>query len=61
MFMTARWIEERDQERRSSSSNRDSSSEIFVLSVFWSLNSAILAARMSAGVVAFLDSGGRIE
>jgi hypothetical protein len=25
------------------------------------LNSAILAARMSAGVVAFLGSGGRIE
>jgi len=59
--MTARWIEERDQARRSSSSSRDSSSEIFVVSVFWSLNSAILAARMSAGVIAFLGSGGRIE
>jgi hypothetical protein len=61
VFMTARAMEERDQVRRSSSSNRDSSSEILVVSVFWSLNSAILAARMSAGVVAFLGSGGRIE
>jgi len=61
VFMTARWMEERDQLRRSSSSNRDSSSETFVVSVFWSLNSAILAARMSAGVMAFLGSGGTIE
>jgi hypothetical protein len=61
VFRTARWIDERDQVRRSSSSSRDSSSEIFVVRVFWSLYSATLAARISATVVAFLGSGGSME
>jgi hypothetical protein len=61
VFITASSIEERDHARRSSSSKRGSSSEILVDSVFCNLNSAILAARISAGVVAFLGSAGRSE
>ena len=59
--MTANSMEERAQDRRSSSSSLDSRSEILVARVFWSLYSAILAARMSTAETAFLGSGGRME
>lgn len=58
---TANSIDARVQARRSSSSCWDSSSEIFLARDFWRLYSATLAARMSAGFVASLGSGGRIE
>lgn len=59
--MTASSMDARDHERRSSSSNRDSSSETFVVRDFCNLYSAILAARTSAGVETFFGSGGRME
>jgi hypothetical protein len=59
--MTANSIEERVQDLRSSSSSLSSRSEILVVRVFWSLYSAILAARMSAADTAFLGSAGRME
>lgn len=59
--MTANSIEERAQDRRSSSSSLDSRSEILAVRVFWSLYSAIFAARISAAETPFLGSGGRME
>ena len=59
--MTANSIEDNAQVRMSSSSPRDSSSDIFEVSDFESLNSAILAARISAAVRICFGSAGRME
>jgi hypothetical protein len=59
VFSAARSIEVSDHVRKSSSSSLDSRSASFVVSDFCSLYSAILAARRSCGVFAFLGSGGR--
>jgi hypothetical protein len=60
-FITASSIVERAHVRRSSSSSFASRSEILAVRVFWSLYSAILAARRSVAETAFLGSAGRIE